>query len=313
MVSRISACLLLVVFSLVVNSASAQPVTKAPLKPVAKAAPAKPVGMTNQDVVALTKAGFSEEFVIEQITRASEKVFDLSARGLVALKTSGVSERVIKVMAGSPEKPPAVEVPPAPQVSAAGQVESRPEQNSEAGADKDPPLRRLGGKITGLFKKKSTDQENAASDKAGETATATATATSTGAKCSVFVKAAETDGFANSELEDSAKDFMANLKRQNFGPANSEAGADVLLTIVKREKRLGEPTGSSGRTLSILRGSKGKNLEVADIWTTLSVKRDGKWVPGIKLSSNSCCMTWRAARDRILDLAAEWLKQNAPK
>lgn len=129
---------------------------------------------------------------------------------------------------------------------------------------------------------------------------------------SLFIKAAETDGFADSELEDSAKDFRDNVKRQNFLLASSEATANVLLVITKREKRLGEPTGAAGQTASILGGSKGKNLEVADIWATLSVKRGGKWVSGIRLSSNSCCMTWRAARDRVIDLASKWLEQNMP-
>jgi hypothetical protein len=57
-------------------------------------------GLTNQDVVALVKAGFSDDLVISRIDAAEKRDFDLSSEGLVSLKAAGLSERVIAAMLG---------------------------------------------------------------------------------------------------------------------------------------------------------------------------------------------------------------------
>lgn len=52
---------------------------------------------TNDDVLKLVKAGFTEETIIEAI-RTNEPRYDTSVEALVALKNAGVSERVISAM-----------------------------------------------------------------------------------------------------------------------------------------------------------------------------------------------------------------------
>ena len=59
--------------------------------------PPAPKPMTVQDVIKLSKAGLSDDTIIEQI-RAKNQRFDLSADQLVQLKTANVSERVIQAM-----------------------------------------------------------------------------------------------------------------------------------------------------------------------------------------------------------------------
>ena len=56
------------------------------------------VGLTNQDVANLVRAGLSPGMVASVISRAPVVTFDLSTAGLIALKTDGVSERIIEVM-----------------------------------------------------------------------------------------------------------------------------------------------------------------------------------------------------------------------
>jgi hypothetical protein len=57
--------------------------------------------MTVEDVVALAKAGVSEEVILAQI-RAKHASFDLTADQLIQLKSASVSERVIRAMMESP-------------------------------------------------------------------------------------------------------------------------------------------------------------------------------------------------------------------
>lgn len=52
---------------------------------------------TNDDILRLAKAGFSEETIIESI-RTNEPRYDTSAEALVALKNAGISERIITAM-----------------------------------------------------------------------------------------------------------------------------------------------------------------------------------------------------------------------
>jgi hypothetical protein len=68
-----------------------------------------PKRMTVQDVIKLSKAGLSDDLIIEQIKTRNQH-FDLSTDQLIQLKTAKVSERVIQVMINPAYKPP----PPAP-------------------------------------------------------------------------------------------------------------------------------------------------------------------------------------------------------
>jgi hypothetical protein len=67
--------------------------------------------LTNQDVIEMTKLGFSDDVIIAKIRKAYETgtdavSFDTSVDGLKALKAAGVSESIIKVMI-NPAPPPA--------------------------------------------------------------------------------------------------------------------------------------------------------------------------------------------------------------
>jgi hypothetical protein len=104
------ACVALLVCSaaLVTIEAQTQPPAKAPGRiaqtkpqaPVAQTAPATPE-MTNQDVIDLVKSGFGDDLVVNQVQTAKNKAFDVTTRGLIALKAAGVSDRIITVMTGS--------------------------------------------------------------------------------------------------------------------------------------------------------------------------------------------------------------------
>jgi len=61
--------------------------------------------MTVDDVIRLSKAGLSDEVIIQQIKKKGQR-FDLSTDQLVQLKSASVSERVIQVMI-DPTKDPA--------------------------------------------------------------------------------------------------------------------------------------------------------------------------------------------------------------
>jgi hypothetical protein len=73
---------------------------QAPSRTGAKSAgPAANVAaMTNADVVALVKAGFSDDLVVARIQKASNQAFDVSTDGMLSLKSSGVSQRLITVL-----------------------------------------------------------------------------------------------------------------------------------------------------------------------------------------------------------------------
>lgn len=82
------------------------------------AAPAKPdLGMTNEAVIKMVKSGLSEDLIIGAIKGATKKSFDLSADGLIALKTAGVSDKIMMIMSGIEPPPPPVTAPtPAPKI-----------------------------------------------------------------------------------------------------------------------------------------------------------------------------------------------------
>lgn len=77
--------------------------------------------MTNDSVVTMTKAGFSEDFIVATIGR-SQATFDTSADGLIFLKNAGVVNKVILAMvlkkAGAPS-PAAAQNTPSPNHSPA--------------------------------------------------------------------------------------------------------------------------------------------------------------------------------------------------
>jgi hypothetical protein len=76
--------------------------------------------MTNNEVIQLVSAGLSDQVVATSIRQASNKDFDLSPTGLIALKKAGVSDAVIAAMQESgtaaQAAPPNVipQPPPAP-------------------------------------------------------------------------------------------------------------------------------------------------------------------------------------------------------
>jgi hypothetical protein len=72
--------------------------------------------MTNSDVIALCKAGLSDEVVLNAIRSATQSAFDVSTAGLLELAKAGVPSRVIVEMQ-KPRTAPAASVhlaPPAP-------------------------------------------------------------------------------------------------------------------------------------------------------------------------------------------------------
>jgi hypothetical protein len=72
----------------------------------------EPKAMSLQDVIKLSKAGLSDDLIIEQL-KARNQRFELSTDQLVQLKRANVSERVIEVMINPAYKP----VPPTPVAS----------------------------------------------------------------------------------------------------------------------------------------------------------------------------------------------------
>jgi hypothetical protein len=60
--------------------------------------PRVPTHLTNQDIIALTKIGLSDEVIIAKIRSAETVKFDTSVEGLETLKAEKVSEAVMKVM-----------------------------------------------------------------------------------------------------------------------------------------------------------------------------------------------------------------------
>lgn len=64
-------------------------------KPAAPAGASKTPRLTNDDVIKLTKAGLEEATVVQMVD-ASTPAFDTTANGLIALKSAGVSDKVIQ-------------------------------------------------------------------------------------------------------------------------------------------------------------------------------------------------------------------------
>ena len=65
-----------------------------------------PQEITNSDVIQMTKAGIADDTIILAIKRGPVK-FDVSAQGLIALKSAGVSDKVLNVIltnGGTPDR-----------------------------------------------------------------------------------------------------------------------------------------------------------------------------------------------------------------
>lgn len=135
-------------FSFVATAAHAQTTATSPAKPAVRrpaappaprtarpptatpAAPAPAVkmaeGMTNEDVLKMVSAKLNEEIILNAIETAPTKTFDLSPTGLISLKTSGVSDRIILVMQGRPRAPEPAPAPPVVAAPAAPPVVETP-------------------------------------------------------------------------------------------------------------------------------------------------------------------------------------------
>ena len=70
--------------------------------------------MNNDSIVKMVKAGLSDDLIVTTIN-ASPGTYDTSADGIIALKTAGVSDKVVAAMvarAATPPAPPAAPPPP---------------------------------------------------------------------------------------------------------------------------------------------------------------------------------------------------------
>jgi len=117
----------------------------------------------------------------------------------------------------------------------------------------------------------------------------------------LFIKAAKAkvDGqdFADQELEDSVKDLKKRAKK--FLLVEDESQAELLLVVVKRETKVGQP--------SLMKHKTPRNVN--DIHATISVKENEAWKPGVQLSSNGCCQFWTDAASKIMSDTEKWAKQ----
>ena len=66
--------------------------------------------LTNKDVVALAKAGFNEDFIIDTISMSRTR-FDTTVNGLVDLAKEGMTERLIRFMMTTGANTPATAAP----------------------------------------------------------------------------------------------------------------------------------------------------------------------------------------------------------
>jgi len=78
--------------------------------------------MNNDSIVKMVKAGFSDDLIVTSIN-SSPGTYDTSADGLIALKSAGVSDKVLaaiaaKASAAAPAAAPAATAPPPPPAGA---------------------------------------------------------------------------------------------------------------------------------------------------------------------------------------------------
>ena len=100
--------------------------------------------MNNDSVIKLVKAGLSEDLIVTTISGAAGN-YDISADGVIALKTAGVSDRVISAIllkaaaASQPTQPPIPPLSPMPVQAAASNPANLPPPP--------PPFHSTDGKI----------------------------------------------------------------------------------------------------------------------------------------------------------------------
>jgi hypothetical protein len=108
--------------------------------------------MTNQDVIALEAAGFTDDLIVAKI-EASQSSFKLDTEDIIALKSVNLSERVIQAMLGAAVQ----KTPHEGTVSAVDQLISAPgiSQTSVSGSvpasTSDPQKRGVVSKLKGVF------------------------------------------------------------------------------------------------------------------------------------------------------------------
>jgi hypothetical protein len=94
--------------------------------------------LNNDAVIKLVKAGLSEDLIVTTIS-AQAGAYDTSADGLIALKTSGVSDRVVAAIvakaaeAAQPVQPPVPPLPPMPAQAPAAANPDDPAAPHDAG------------------------------------------------------------------------------------------------------------------------------------------------------------------------------------
>ena len=99
----------------------------------------------------------------------------------------------------------------------------------------------------------------------------------------IFVKAeSDSAGFADQELQDSVRGVKNGAKAPSFVVSSNEAEANVMLVVVKRETKVGTPKHNQVYSALAKKGVE----QINDVYAALSIKRAGRWTPGIKLSRN---------------------------
>jgi hypothetical protein len=88
--------------------------------------------LTNDSVIKLVKAGLSEDLIVSTIN-ASPGTYDTSADGLIALKTAGVTDKVVSAILTKASSPAASAVAPVTLPPAAAQNPDDPLSPHEAG------------------------------------------------------------------------------------------------------------------------------------------------------------------------------------
>ncbi len=90
----------------------------------------EPKAMTVQDVIKLSKAGFSEDLIIDQIRKTGQR-FSLSTDQLLQLKAAQVSDNVIKFMIDPATASPPLQPAPSAALSSASPTKPEPLRTAE--------------------------------------------------------------------------------------------------------------------------------------------------------------------------------------
>lgn len=94
----------------------------------APVAPATARNLTVDDIIKLSKAGLSDDTIIQKI-RSNGQAFDLSTDQMLQIKSEGVSDRVIQAMLNPTAPPPAAAAPaPAATTAAAAKPSDLPDE-----------------------------------------------------------------------------------------------------------------------------------------------------------------------------------------